>query len=790
MKKKSNAASLDNTLISSSDTFFAMKGLKESVILLIFTFTAYLCLIIFSYSPIDPGWSQTSSTSQIYNKGGPAGAWIADLLFSILGITASFLPVFIGLLGCYLWRRKSYSHLHFIFRMLSALGAILCINCLLTLYTSVWPLRLTELIWSNSNLPYGVSGISGNWLTPIAYSVLGTVGSKVVFIGLLATLLSVSTQISFIAFIEYVGKLTFSIIFWGTKITNKIFNVLSYFKFKDLILKSKQKIFLKKTILPTDNNSILAYTKNKNNKPAKPAKTTISSPPKSANIRKTKASPSSKTSTGLPVIELLDTLDETVDTGFTDETIENLSQILEQKLKEFKVEAVVVNVEPGPVVTRFEIDPAPGIKVSQISALAKDLSRSLTLPSLRVVDVIPGKSTVGIEIPNKQRSVVQLKTILSSSKYHDSTAALNLSMGVDISGQPVTIDLSKLPHLLIAGTTGSGKSVGVNAIILSILYRSTPKQVRFIMVDPKMLELSVYEDIPHLLTPVITDMKQAAHSLNWCVAEMERRYKLMMHLGVRNINSYNEKVTAAEKAGQPLTDPLIDEGAENIDEIPLLCSMPYIVVVIDEFADLMMMARKTIEQSIVRIAQKARAAGIHLILATQRPSVDVITGLIKANIPARISFLVASRIDSKVVIDQGGAEQLLGNGDMLYLSPGNSVPQRIHGAFVSDEEVKKVTNFLRQQSEPEYITELTETAAINDGGSFHGKNDYSNADDELYKEAVNVVISTQRVSISGIQRRFNIGYNRAARLVETMETEGIISVAQANGTREVLVKEQ
>jgi S-DNA-T family DNA segregation ATPase FtsK/SpoIIIE len=467
--------------------------------------------------------------------------------------------------------------------------------------------------------------------------------------------------------------------------------------------------------------------------------------------------------------------------GYSKEALEGLSKLLELKLLDFGVTAEVVAVYPGPVVTRFEIQPAPGVKVSRISNLAKDLARSLAVISVRVVEVIPGKSVVGIEIPNEDREIVNFREVLSSKAFELSKSPLTLALGHDISGQPVVADLAKMPHLLVAGTTGSGKSVGVNSMLLSLLFKSGPADVRLILVDPKMLELSVYEGIPHLLTPVITDMKDAANGLRWCVAEMERRYKLMAALGVRNLSGYNRKVEDAQKAGAPLTDPLWkpDPRFASTDEAQtpaLLEKLPNIVVVIDEFADMIMVVGKKVEQLIARIAQKARAAGIHLILATQRPSVDVITGLIKANVPTRIAFQVSSKIDSRTILDQGGAEQLLGHGDMLYLPPGSGVPTRVHGAFCSDEEVHRVVADWKRRGTPLYIEGLLQSEA----------SDADEENDVMYDEAVYYVTQSRRASISSVQRKLRIGYNRAARLIEAMEMAGVVSDMGTNGQREVL----
>ncbi|MEJ6655326.1 MAG: DNA translocase FtsK, partial [Pseudomonas sp.] len=488
----------------------------------------------------------------------------------------------------------------------------------------------------------------------------------------------------------------------------------------------------------------------------------------------------------LPPIALLDPPSK-ISKGFSPESLEGMSRLLEIKLKDFGVEAEVEKVQPGPVITRFEIQPAPGVKVSKISNLAKDLARSLAVISVRVVEVIPGKTTVGIEIPNEDREIVRLSEVLQTREFDEAQSPVTLALGHDIGGKPVLADLAKMPHLLVAGTTGSGKSVGVNAMLLSILFKSHPEEVRLIMIDPKMLELSIYEGIPHLLCPVVTDMKEAANSLRWCVAEMERRYKLMAAMGVRNLAGFNRKVKDAQKAGEPLTDPLFRR--ESMDDIPPeLQTLPVIVVVIDEFADMMMIVGKKVEELIARIAQKARAAGIHLVLATQRPSVDVITGLIKANIPTRMAFQVSSKIDSRTILDQGGAEQLLGHGDMLYMPPGTSLPVRVHGAFVSDEEVHRLVDEWKLRGEPDYIQDILDGADDGGSGSFDGGSMSSDGEEEdaLYDEAVRFVTESRRASISAVQRKLKIGYNRAARMIESMEMAGVVTSMNTNGSREVI----
>ncbi|MEE8379242.1 MAG: DNA translocase FtsK, partial [Gammaproteobacteria bacterium] len=491
----------------------------------------------------------------------------------------------------------------------------------------------------------------------------------------------------------------------------------------------------------------------------------------------------------LPALALLDPADERK-VEISTAALEAVSRQVELKLGEFGVEVQVVAVHPGPVVTRYELDPAPGVKVSRITNLAKDLARSLSAISVRIVEVIPGKSTVGLEIPNEDREIVRLSEIIASTEYENASSPLTLALGKDIAGHPIVVDLAKMPHLLVAGTTGSGKSVGLNGMVISMLYNASPEQVRMIMIDPKMLELSVYEGIPHLLAPVVTDMKEAANALRWCVAEMERRYKLMAHLGVRNVAGYNRKVKDAYDAGEPIVDPFYKPvvlSEEDSGEERILEPFPQIVVIVDELADMMMVVGKKVEELIARLAQKARAAGMHLVLATQRPSVDVLTGLIKANIPTRMAFQVSAKVDSRTILDQGGAEQLLGHGDMLYLAPGAGIPTRVHGAFVSDAEVHRVVKDWLGRGGPRYIEEILEPpAAGTDMGGVPGFEDPDNEMDALYDEAVRIVTETRRASISGVQRRLRIGYNRAARMVEDMERAGVVGEVQSNGSREVL----
>ncbi|MEI7839422.1 MAG: DNA translocase FtsK 4TM domain-containing protein [Methylococcaceae bacterium] len=490
----------------------------------------------------------------------------------------------------------------------------------------------------------------------------------------------------------------------------------------------------------------------------------------------------------LPTLDLLDEIDTQV-VGYSTEDLENMSRLVEDILADFNVTVTVVGFHPGPVITRFELQLAAGVKVSRISSLSKDLARSLSVTSVRIVEIIPGKPVVGLEIPNQKREMVTLRELFKSVAFEKSKSMLTLAMGKDIAGIPICADLGKMPHALVAGTTGSGKSVAINTMILSLLYKATPEQVRLIMIDPKMLELSVYEGIPHLLTPVVTDMKEASNALRWAVGEMERRYKVMSKMGVRNLAGFNQVIEDAAERGETIRDPMFQmiNPLEDDEDFPMLSTLPSIVIVIDELADMMMIVGKKVEELIARLAQKARAAGIHLILATQRPSVDVLTGLIKANVPTRISFQVSSRIDSRTILDQGGAETLLGNGDMLFLPSGTSIPIRAHGAFVDDHEVHRVVEFLKQTGPTNYLKEILQESA-DSSDNFGGGNTYGGGSDSdpLYDEAVRFVTESRKASISSVQRRFKVGYNRAASMIEEMENSGVVSAAENNGTRVVL----
>jgi S-DNA-T family DNA segregation ATPase FtsK/SpoIIIE len=635
----------------------------------------------------------------------------------------------------------------------------------------------------NSLLPEGNGGILGRSLADVLLASVGLFGSRLLMVALFLFGMTIFTDLSWLRLMDKTGAITLRALH---RISILVVRKIATHKEQK---EQQQKVKERKEAIAKN------IEKEKTRTPPKIKPMPKQLPKPSERFERERQQPlfDAPVTGTLPPLGLLDPANEDHKKGFSMEALEAMSRLLEHKLKDFGVVAEVVEVLPGPVITRFEIQPGTGVKVSKITNLAKDIARSMAVISVRVVEVIPGKTVVGIEIPNEDRAVVNFHDVLASSAYDKAKSALTLALGHDIAGEPVVADLAKMPHLLVAGTTGSGKSVGVNAMLLSLLYKSTPADVRLILVDPKMLELSVYDGIPHLLTPVITDMKDAANGLRWCVAEMERRYKLMATLGVRNLAGFNRKLKDAEAAGEPIRDPLFvpeenfQPGAE-VAQAPVLEPLPAIVVVIDEFADMIMIVGKKVEELIARIAQKARAAGIHLILATQRPSVDVITGLIKANVPTRIAFQVSSRIDSRTILDQGGAEQLLGHGDMLYLPPGTGLPVRVHGAFVSDEEVHRVVADWKQRGEPAYIDGLLDDGSSSNipGIASDGSGDDDSEADALYDEAVHFVTSSRKASISAVQRKLRIGYNRAARLIETMEAAGVVSEMGHNGQREVL----
>jgi S-DNA-T family DNA segregation ATPase FtsK/SpoIIIE len=775
--------------------------LREGIFIVSMAVGLYLLLALLSYHRSDPGWSHVSMTHHVANVGGRAGAWFADVLLYTTGYLAYLFPLLL-LYGSWQTLREHHeqtanTHL-LLFRVIGFM-------CILAAGAGLASLRLPT---SMVHLPFSSGGILGNVIGLGLARGFNPFGASLLLIGVLFCGITLFSGLSWLELFDRAGKWTLAalqrggILFSGWReqraLARQAAALEPSIETDELAVPEPVSTGRKAPkIEPNIGEVANAHSDGRvepdiGMAPLKPLKVRIEpklEPVKvSQRFQKEQQIPlfKSEAATTLPPLSLLDRPRKIIGKGYTHAQLEQMSRDVEQRLLDFGVEVQVVAVQPGPVVTRFEMQLAAGVKVSKISSLAKDLARSLAVISVRVVEVIPGKSWVGIELPNQEREVVYLSEVLASEAYDQAKSPLSLGLGKDISGNPVIVDLAKMPHLLVAGTTGSGKSVGVNAMILSLLYKATPAEVRLIMIDPKMLELSVYDGIPHLLTPVVTDMKASANALRWCVAEMERRYRLMAALGVRNLQGYNKKLSDAEAAGEPILDPLWDP--QNFEPAPALDKLPAVVVIIDEFADMMMVVGKKVEQLIARIAQKARAAGIHMILATQRPSVDVITGLIKSNIPTRMAFQVSSKIDSRTILDQQGAEQLLGHGDMLYLPPGSGTPMRVHGAFVADHEVHQVVKDWKTRGAPVYIKEITEQAegAAVSGSAFSAGLDEDEELDALYDEAVQFVTQSRKASISAVQRRFKIGYNRAARLIEQMEMSGVVSSMETNGNREVL----
>jgi S-DNA-T family DNA segregation ATPase FtsK/SpoIIIE len=743
--------------------------LREGALLILGAIAIFLLVSLATYHPSDPGWSNSGAYAQIHNAGGLVGAWLADVLLYLLGYLAYLFPVMVGYSGWLVYRGHTPGggiDLHVLAVRWSGFLLTVGAGCGLATLDSEAGI---------AGLPAGSGGVLGNVIGNSLVDVVSPVGASLFLLALFLTGVTLFTGLSWLVTMDFIGKHTLAVADQLYALASEIPGQLAARRARnqreEVIKASQEKVARRKPVR---------------------IEPVITKPPPSERVERERQVPlfEPPANSELPPLSLLDKPRPTEE-GYSNAALEAMSRLVELKLLDFNIEVEVVAVNPGPVITRFELDLGPGVKVSQVTNLAKDIARALSAISVRVVEVIPGKSVIGLEIPNEHRSIISLGEILNTHEYDSSTSPLTLALGKDISGLPVVVDLARMPHLLVAGTTGSGKSVGINAMILSLLYKTLPKDVRLIMIDPKMLELSVYEGIPHLLTPVVTDMNEAANALRWCVGEMERRYRLMAALGVRNISNYNRKVRDADAAGKPIKDPLFNpEQALEGTEHPLLQSLPYIVIVIDELADMMMVVGKKVEELIARLAQKARAAGVHLILATQRPSVDVITGLIKANIPTRIAFQVSSKIDSRTILDQMGADQLLGHGDMLYMAPGTSVAVRVHGAFVSDQEVHRVAGFLKGKATPEYMAEILEIPSepvpglspANAGGS--GGDDVES--DPLYDQAVAIVTQSRRASISGVQRRLKIGYNRAARMIECMEETGIVSPMENNGNRVVL----
>jgi S-DNA-T family DNA segregation ATPase FtsK/SpoIIIE len=735
--------------------------LREAGWIVFLGVAVYLALVLGSYHPDDPGWSFSGRGAIIHNRGGLAGAWLADLLFYVFGLSAWWwvgLAAY-GVLRVYgkieTWSLIDRRHLAV---SLAGFVVLLAASCALE------ALRLYSL---KIPLPQGAGGVLGMASSDALARALGFTGGSLLLLAVMVASFSVFSGFSWIRFAEKTGA---GVEWIYLLIANKVQERRDRREGAIATVAREGKVEELKRVLGTDDPTPIRI---------EPAYFDI---PQSERVAREKQAPlfHDLPDSPLPPLSLLDPPDSHIERPSL-ETLEFTSGLIERKLLDFNVQVKVVAAHPGPVITRYEIEPAVGVKGSQIVSLARDLARALSVISIRVVETIPGTSHMGLEIPNPRREMVQLSEILGSQVYADMHSRLALAMGKDIAGKPVVADLARMPHLLAAGTTGSGKSVAINAMILSLIYKSTPNEVRLILIDPKMLELSVYEGIAHLLAPVVTDMRQAGAALNWCVAEMDRRYKLMSALGVRNLSGYNQHIEDAKKKGKPLTHPfsLTPDNPEPLEPLPL------IVVVIDELADLMMVVGKKVEELITRLAQKARASGIHLILATQRPSVDVITGLIKANVPTRVAFQVSSKVDSRTILDQMGAETLLGQGDMLYLPPGAGHPQRVHGAFVADAEVHRVVEYLKKQGEPAYIEGILDTPE-EQSQSLEGGGAGSGESDPLYDQAVAIVLQNKRASISLVQRHLRIGYNRAARLLEDMERAGLVSPMQSNGNREIL----
>ncbi|MFZ2301542.1 MAG: DNA translocase FtsK 4TM domain-containing protein [Gallionella sp.] len=753
--------------------------LRESRWLLLVACALYFTVALYGYDRADPAWSHSASGALISNPGGALGAYLSDLLFYLFGFSAWLWVLF--MLQC-VWAGYRNLHPQGVGRWVpGASGSTLPLRAdsifdrralwvsatgfaVLLLASSA--LEAVRMYTLKATLPLAPGGMLGALIGDALTRLLGFTGATLLLLALIATSFSVFSGLSWLRFIDWLGALLDNAwqrarLAWQTRQDRRI---------------GMQAMNERVAVVDEEKKRVEEHQPIHIEMP-------LMEVAKSARVAEERQAPlfAEMPDSPLPPLHLLDPATQHVEAVAAD-TLEFTSRLIERKLKDFGVEVKVVAAYPGPVITRYEIEPAVGVKGSQIINLVKDLARALSVVSIRMVETIPGKTYMALELPNPKRQMVHLSEILGSQVYADMGSALTMAMGKDISGKPVVADLAKMPHVLVAGTTGSGKSVGINAMILSILYKATPQQVRMLLIDPKMLELSVYEGIPHLLCPVVTDMRQAASGLNWCVQEMDRRYRLMSALGVRNIAGYNQKIREAIKADQPLTNPftLTPENPEALEELPL------IVVFIDELADLMMVVGKKIEELIARLAQKARASGIHLVLATQRPSVDVITGLIKANVPTRVAFQVSSKIDSRTILDQMGAEALLGQGDMLYLPPGTGYPQRVHGAFVSDQEVHRIAEYLKAQGMPQYIDGvLNSLEEAEEGGGEGGPNLDAEAD-PLYDQAVEIVVKNRRASISLVQRHLRIGYNRAARLVEQMEAAGIVSAMQSNGNREVI----
>ncbi|WP_341504155.1 DNA translocase FtsK 4TM domain-containing protein [Gallaecimonas sp. GXIMD4217] len=803
-----------------------VQRLLEAGLVVSTLFSLFLLIALFSFHPADPGWSQTGVPGEIRNAAGTIGAWLADILFFGLGLLAYPLPLLMALAGWVMFRHyRALVSIDYLAVALRLIGVVLAVLG----FTGIASIHFADLH------TYSAGGLLGDLMASALQPWFNFVGTLIILLAMIAMGVTMITGLSWVALVDRLGAATIAGGQWfldrfrdGVDVSlprpslprfgrrndeaeadeveaGEEVEFLAEEAPKTPQRREEPSLFAAEPELPAlsalddepraaREEPVLSWSADEQEDREEeldlPWLDEASAPapvkPKPAQSGQALAAVAEAPAEPFPSMNLLDRPDKNRN-PITEEELEQVSRLVEAKLADFNIQATVVDVHPGPVITRFELDLAPGVKVSKISNLSKDLARALSAISVRVVEVIPGKSVIGLEVPNQHREVVYLSEVINNRQFEEADSPLTMVLGKDIAGNSVVVDLAKMPHLLVAGTTGSGKSVGVNVMLVSLLYKSAPEDVRLIMIDPKMLELSVYEGIPHLLTEVVTDMKDAANALRWCVGEMERRYKLMSLMGVRNLKGYNKKIKDAIAAGQPIKDPLWNQAQSMELEAPDLEPMPRIVVVVDEFADMMMIVGKKVEELIARIAQKARAAGIHLILATQRPSVDVITGLIKANIPTRIAFQVSSKIDSRTILDQQGAESLLGQGDMLYLPPGTGVPTRVHGAFVDDHEVHKVVEDWKKRGKPQYIDAIL-SGEVTQETLLPGEQLEDDAEkDPLYDEAVAFVIESRRGSISSVQRKLKIGYNRAARLIEQMEMAGVVSAPGHNGNRDVLV---
>jgi S-DNA-T family DNA segregation ATPase FtsK/SpoIIIE len=762
----------------------SMRGYREIVFLGLSSFALFFLIALITFNLEDPSWSHSTSFKPIHNACGLAGAWLADFMLSFLGVMAYLIPMMIFWYGYLLFTPddQALTRAQIAIRATGFVATMIAGSAIFFLHFHFLRTKL--------HLPDSPGGIVGREVGDTLVHLLGNSGSTLFLQLLFMAGITLLTGLSWLAVMNSVGKWTLTVFSLAGQ--QAASGAQRYRNDEESTASPAARIEIRKPKLVIADDEPEVEEKPKKSKLQilktieQPAlqETEVFKPARKKDTKVTEDFDDDKFLNALPTLSLLDKREIKVK-RYSKAELEELSRRVEEVLKDFGISVEVEAVLPGPVITRFELRLAAGVKGSRITGLAKDLARGLSVTSVRVVEIIEGKSVIGLEIPNQEREMVSLRDLLVSDEFEGAKSKLSIAMGKDISGTPVVADLGKMPHALVAGTTGSGKSVAINTMILSLLYKAKPDEVRLIMIDPKMLELSVYEGIPHLLTPVVTDMKDAQNALRWAVAEMERRYKLMSKVGVRNLAGYNHAVTEAEANGKPIRDPLFrPETPVPLEDYPTLTTLPSIVIVIDELADMMMVVGKKVEELIARLAQKARAAGIHLVLATQRPSVDVLTGLIKANVPTRISFQVSSRIDSRTIIDQGGAEALLGNGDMLFLPSGTSIPLRAHGAFVDDHEVHRVVEFLKKTGPTNYLDEITQERS--DSGEIANGDGEGAEMDSLYDEAVAFVTDSRKASISSVQRRFKIGYNRAARIIEDMENAGVVSPAESNGSREVL----